>query len=237
MTLYQIQKIESTVIRLCHEISIIQRENRWNEMGEDELLFEMSSAILGSQVSFELASAAANRLRDEGILRHHIKKNTETALSKRIDEALSRPLHYPGWKVTGRRYRFPRLRARQLDVAMQNIYRANGSLKRMLSYCSSGPMARIQLVRKVLGLGPKQASLFLRNVGYSDDLAILDAHVLSYMGIRGMTNLRSSPATISTYEKVENHLLEHSLTLGFPLSCLDQAIWVTMRVARREVWQ
>lgn len=141
------------------------------------------------------------------------------------------------WNNNGRRYRFPTLRAHQIAKTMENIYRSHGSLIGILNNYSLASKARIELVRTALGIGPKQASLFLRNVGYTDDLAVLDIHVLRYMGMRGMTNLKVSPSSLHAYEKTENRLLEHSSALGFTVGCLDQAIWVTMRVAQSEGYQ
>ncbi len=237
MTRIQIHKAECTIHKLCREICNIKRSNNWKNMEECDLLFELTAAILGSQVSYEIAGAAACRLRDEGILCWCLSNYDDSTLSMQVEEVLRKPLHAHGWRLTGRQFRFPRLRARHISETIRTIYMENGSLKSILSSCSSETKVRALLIRSALGIGPKQASLFLRNVGYSDNLAILDTHVLRYMFLRGMVSLHSSPASLHAYEKIENLLLEHSFTIGFPLSCLDQAIWITMRVARREAWQ
>ena len=167
---------EGTVIRLCKEIASIQRKRNWREMKESDLLFELVATILGSQVSYEMAKAAADRLLSEGLLRKK-KYKQETQLNALIEDALRKPLFQSSWGEIGRRYRFPKLRAYQISHTLNNIY-SQGSLKDILAKCSYSGDARSEIVRTVLGIGPKQASLFLRNVGYTDDLAILDIHVL-----------------------------------------------------------
>jgi len=238
MKIYFIEKLESTIIHLCEVISKSKRNSNWQTMSEQDLLLELVTAILGSQVSFEMAANAAFKVYENGLLRKKEIINQESSmLAKKIEYVLKQPLHDASWNNNGRRYRFPTLRAHQIAKTMENIYRSHGSLIGILNNYSLASKARIQLVRTALGIGPKQASLFLRNVGYTDDLAVLDIHVLRYMGMLGMTNLKASPSSLHSYEKTENRLLEHSSALGFTVGCLDQAIWVTMRVAQAEGYQ
>ncbi len=233
MTTRSVRKgFEATVIRLCKEIASIQRRRDWRELKEADLLFELVATILGSQVSYEMAKAAADRLYSDGLLTKKTYKQ-ETKLHELIEKSLRKPIFHSHWGEKGRRYRFPKLRACQINRTMNKIY-SQSSLKNILSKCSYAGEARAELVRTVLGIGPKQASLFLRNVGYTGELAILDIHVLRYMNFCGMSDISSSPSKISEYEILENRLLEYSFELGVPLGCLDQAIWVTMRVAGKE---
>lgn len=238
MILYPIEKIESTIIDLCKVISRSNRNSNWITMSEQDLLLELVTAILGSQVSFEMAANAAFKVYENGLLsKKEIINKESSILAKKIEYVLKQPLYDLRWNNNGRRYRFPTLRAHQIAKTMENIYRSHGSLIGILNNYSLASKARVELVQTALGIGPKQASLFLRNVGYTDDLAVLDIHVLRYMGMRGMTNLKTSPSSLHAYEKTENRLLEHSSALGFTVGCLDQAIWVTMRVAQAEGYQ
>ncbi|MEN6318927.1 MAG: DNA lyase [Syntrophaceae bacterium] len=232
-----VEKLESTIVHLCRVISQSHRNANWLTMPEQDLLLELVTAILGSQVPFEMAVNAAYKVYENGLLSKEVIINQGSSiLAGKIEYVLKQPLYDSRWKNTGRRYRFPTLRAHQIAKTMENIYSRHGSLKCILNNCALASKARGQLVRTALGIGPKQASLFLRNIGYTDDLAILDVHVLRYMAMRGMTNLKSPPSSLNAYEKTENCLLEHSLGLGFTIGCLDQAIWVTMRVAQQEAW-
>jgi N-glycosylase/DNA lyase len=83
------------------------------------------------------------------------------------------------------------------------------------------------------GMGPKQTSLFLRNVGWSWDVAILDVHVLSYMRLSRLAS-ENSVATLTAYERLEDRLRAYALGRGEPLGRLDFAVWVVMRAASKE---
>ena len=85
------------------------------------------------------------------------------------------------------------------------------------------------------GIGPKQASLFLRNVSYTCDLAILDIHVLRYMTwIEAVPNVSLPPRSLNEYEHIEEGFRRHAVELGVPVGSLDLAVWVTVRVLADE---
>jgi N-glycosylase/DNA lyase len=91
------------------------------------------------------------------------------------------------------------------------------------------------LVAAVSGFGPKQTSLFLRRIGYCSELAVLDTHVLDYL--RMACGIRPKPGALSrlsSYEYVENEFRRVAKEFGYAVGCVDLAMWVTMRVAKRE---
>jgi N-glycosylase/DNA lyase len=95
--------------------------------------------------------------------------------------------------------------------------------------------ARRRLVSEVPGLGPKQASLFLRNIGYVANVAVLDVHVLTYMSWVGLTDtLVKSVSTIRKYETLEDSFIEHSYSFGYTPDRFDLAVWIVVKVAKEE---
>jgi len=75
--------------------------------------------------------------------------------------------------------------------------------------------------------------MFLRNIGASYDLAILDTHVLHFMSIQGDPRVDVGQVrTLSAYERTEQVLVRYADTIGFPVGYLDWAIWATMKAAR-----
>ncbi len=84
------------------------------------------------------------------------------------------------------------------------------------------------------GLGPKQTSLFLRNVTWSVDIAVLDVHVLAYMRLAGLAIEGDVPTSLRTYEMLETRLRSYAVGRGVSLGLLDWAIWIAMRAARQE---
>jgi len=84
--------------------------------------------------------------------------------------------------------------------------------------------AREWIVRNVKGLGYKEASHFLRNVGYFD-LAILDRHILAVMHEYGV--LGNLPKSLSRrkYLEIERKFLELSEMLSMNPGILDLYLW------------
>jgi N-glycosylase/DNA lyase len=81
------------------------------------------------------------------------------------------------------------------------------------------------LVKNVLGLGYKEASHFLRNIGRNDGLAILDRHILRNLKRLGVIN--SIPKSISKkhYLDMEKRFSKFARELGITLDELDLVFW------------
>lgn len=154
-------------------------------------------------------------------------------------DALGQPLSLTGNAGVVRRVR-PRLRNRLaslLATTVAEIYGNRSSLRGLLFAAEDAKDARRQLMLSVWGFGPKQASLFLRRVGYCADLAVLDVHVLDYLHLtRGLRVAPSRLGRLSGYEEVEDTFREVAARFGHPLGCVDLAMWLTMRVAKREAY-
>ena len=85
----------------------------------------------------------------------------------------------------------------------------------------SGKEKREFLVDNVSGLGWKEASHFLRNVGY-ENLAILDRHI-----IKNLKNFKNIPKALtkSNYLETEKGFKEYSKSIKIPLDHLDLLFW------------
>ncbi len=85
--------------------------------------------------------------------------------------------------------------------------------------------AREWLVGNVKGLGYKEASHFLRNIGLGEDIAILDRHILKNLVHFGY--LESIPSTISrkVYLDIEERMKDLAHDLSLPVSHLDLLLW------------
>jgi N-glycosylase/DNA lyase len=102
------------------------------------------------------------------------------------------------------------------------------SLEDILSVLSNGLSSvtlREWLVKNVKGLGYKEASHFLRNIGRNDGLAILDRHILR--NLRRLGVIRSIPATLSRkrYLSIEKRFKKFAELIGIPLDELDLLFW------------
>ncbi|MBS3069836.1 N-glycosylase/DNA lyase [Candidatus Micrarchaeota archaeon] len=85
--------------------------------------------------------------------------------------------------------------------------------------------ARDAIVGEVKGIGKKEASHFLRNVGHGSTLAILDRHVLKNLVDVGV--LQSMPKTLTPkrYDEIERRMGEFCSRIGVPMHHLDLVFW------------
>jgi N-glycosylase/DNA lyase len=80
------------------------------------------------------------------------------------------------------------------------------------------------LVANVKGLGWKEASHFLRNIGYRN-LAILDRHILRNLRRHGVLRVVPRSLTSKRYLAIEQHFALFSTAVGIPLDELDLLFW------------
>ncbi|HQE06114.1 MAG TPA: hypothetical protein PLJ57_07585 [Tepidanaerobacteraceae bacterium] len=210
--------MENTVIKLCNYL----HDKLCFNIPKDELSLrrELVACILSSQVRYEMARMALECIEASGLLSDDWWGSRDNKFEIQVYRILA-----------SLGYRFPKIRAFQLNKARNAI--VNKSLLVMICNGEEPKDIRKYLVNEFSGLGPKQASMFLRNIGISNDLAILDNHVIRYMRLQNLLyNNRYNTSTLPAYERVEKIIIDYADKLGFPVGCLDLAIWATMRAAR-----
>ncbi|MEK6824414.1 MAG: N-glycosylase/DNA lyase [Nanoarchaeota archaeon] len=84
--------------------------------------------------------------------------------------------------------------------------------------------AREWLVQNVKGLGYKEASHFLRNTG-SENLAILDRHILNLMHEHNLINEIPKPLNKTHYLEIESKFNSLASQLNMTPARLDLAMW------------
>lgn len=118
------------------------------------------------------------------------------------------------------KHRFPVKRAEFIIKAREQ----KPILKQIILNQTSSSAAREWLVENILGLGMKEASHFLRNVGYLD-LAIIDKHILTHMIEQGIIEERPKTVTRKKYLEYEGFLSQVAKILGMPLGEMDLYLW------------
>src|SRR4030066_280561 len=75
------------------------------------------------------------------------------------------------------------------------------------------------------GIGYKEASHFLRNIGFGEKIAILDRHILRNLNQLGI--IEEIPKSISQakYMQIEKNMMEFAKQINIPLSDLDLLFW------------
>ena len=102
--------------------------------------------------------------------------------------------------------------------------RAFGNIKEIVTGFSDERLAREWLVKRIKGLGYKEASHFLRNVGYKN-VAILDRHVVRVMYEYGLISEVPGTLTRRKYLELEQRLERLAERTGLSLGELDLYLW------------
>lgn len=224
-------RVRNAVLAICPELDANQ--STWlakpaeGPEGDRSLWRSFTGCLLSSQVPFEVAEAAADEIFSADAMERAAADGSDAPLR----EILGRPIDVNG---RARRYRFYNVKATQLARSWSIVHETAGGLRSLLQTFPDDKSAREWLVSCAPGLGLKQASMFLRDIGYSQDLAVLDRHILDYMAIMGLgpPGLRHVSG-LGRYRELENRLRDHAHGLGYSLGHLDRAIWIVMRVARK----
>ena len=84
---------------------------------------------------------------------------------------------------------------------------------------------RDYLVKEIKGFGYKEASHFLRNIGFGKEIAILDRHILRNLVRFGV--IKEIPKTLNRkkYLEIEEKMRKFALNKGVPLFDLDFIFW------------
>jgi N-glycosylase/DNA lyase len=128
-------------------------------------------------------------------------------------------------KVLSKKTRFHNNKARYLVEAREK-FAANG-FSSLVSATFSGTErhARGYFVKNVKGLGLKEASHYLRNVGRGSSLAILDRHILKNLAKEGAISCVPASLTEKRYLEIEREMEKFCRKTGVPLSHLDLLFW------------
>ncbi|MCD6454070.1 MAG: N-glycosylase/DNA lyase [Candidatus Aminicenantes bacterium] len=121
--------------------------------------------------------------------------------------------------------RFKRNKSKYIAEAREKFFK-NGKFTLMENIASlPSHEAREWLVKNVKGMGMKEASHFLRNIGLGEDLAILDRHILK--NLKALKVIKDIPASISPkrYLNIEERMKKFSRDIGIPMSVLDLVFW------------
>lgn len=120
---------------------------------------------------------------------------------------------------------YPENKARFIIEAREKFIDERSRSIPLRSLLVENPMeARENVVRNVKGLGYKEASHFLRNIGY-EGLAILDRHILRTLVEAGVMDALPNALSRKTYLDIEQKVLAYARKLGIPPDALDLVMW------------
>jgi N-glycosylase/DNA lyase len=132
---------------------------------------------------------------------------------------LTLPEHELAEKLHGLSHRFPNTRAKYIVHARKH----KDSLVEIINSFDSEKELRKWVVDNVAGVGYKEASHFLRNIGF-DNLAIIDFHIIDILVKYGIIE-RPKTLTRKRYLEIENVLEKIAKKLDISLAELDLYLW------------
>ena len=122
--------------------------------------------------------------------------------------------------------RFPRNKAKYI-IEARKFFTENNELriKEKIRQFNDVFALREWLIKNVKGIGMKEASHFIRNIGLSTDLAILDRHILK--NLKELNVINEIPKTITKrrYVEIEEKMRALAKSLDITLAELDLIFW------------
>jgi len=179
--------------------------NIWKKGTNKEIFTELVFCILTPQANGKLCWSAVENMIRKGVLftgdRGQIVKELSSA-------------------------RFIHKKSAYIVEAREKFFCSNKvSLKSAISKIGDAYKAREWLVQNVKGIGYKEASHFLRNIGFEQNLAILDRHIIKSLQFVGV--IKEIPGSLSKgrYFNIEKRMMEFSKAIQIPMSYLDLVMW------------
>jgi N-glycosylase/DNA lyase len=187
---------------LKHKKAIRTRLSEFRSVPPSEYFYELAYCILTPQSSAAHAEETIARLRDAGF--HYQFIDPEPILRRKENYI-----------------RFHKAKTRYLNYMKEHF----DDIAQKLSESVSASDHREWLVMNVIGLGYKEATHFLRNIGKNDGLAILDRHILRILEKLGVVD--SIPKSISRkqYYEIEQSFKAFANRIGIVLDELDLVFW------------
>ena len=112
-------------------------------------------------------------------------------------------------------------------VKMRKFFTSNGKLciKPALKGFDNIYECREWLVKNITGIGYKEASHFLRNIGLGDEITILDRHILRNLFRLSVIKEIPKSITRSRYIHIETAMKDFAKRIDIPVPHLDLVFW------------
>lgn len=181
-------------------------KNVWKNGDDKAIHAELSFCILTPQSKARNAwKAITNMLQDDALF-------TQDA------EELSEYLNI---------VRFKNNKARYLVLLREQMRDENGEIntKRFFQSIPTVFEKREWIVKNIKGMSYKEAGHFLRNVGFGEEVAILDRHILKNIQKLGVIDDIPKTITPKLYLEIEKKLKNYCEFVEIPMDEMDLLLW------------
>ena len=127
--------------------------------------------------------------------------------------------------VLSKKTRFHNKKAEYLVLAREKFVGNGFRALEEITFGGTEQHARAVLLKTVKGIGWKEASHYLRNVGRGKEIAILDRHILKNLVRYGAIGGLPKSLTPKKYLEIECRMASFCRKAGIPLSHLDLLFW------------
>jgi N-glycosylase/DNA lyase len=173
---------------------------------EPKILFEeLAFCILTPQSKALSCDSAIRELAGQGLL-----------FSGQADEIAA---------VLAKKTRFHNNKARYLVGAREKFSADGFGCLEKITFEGDAKAARLALLKSVKGIGMKEASHYLRNVGRGENIAILDRHILKNLVKHGAIARLPKSLTQKKYLEIEKLMSSFCRKARIPMGHLDLLFW------------
>ena len=128
-------------------------------------------------------------------------------------------------QVLSKKTRFHNKKAAYLVEAREKFRKKDFDALAKATFHGSEKEARGALLKEVKGIGWKEASHYLRNVGRGNTIAILDRHILKNLVEHRVIGALPKSLTPKRYAAIEKKMEKFCKKAGIPMSHLDLLFW------------
>ena len=202
---YDIEK-KYLIIKDDIEKRLKEFKNVWEQGDNKDIHVELSFCILTPQSKAINAWKAITTLRDNGLL--------FSGSAEEIVEYLNI-------------VRFKNNKAKYLVELRDKMKNSDGEIitKDFFSDFESVKIAREWIVKNIKGMAYKEASHFLRNVGFGEEISILDRHILKNLVRLEVIDEVPKSITPKLYLEIEEKMKDYCKFVGISMDSLDLLLW------------
>ncbi|MEF8831962.1 MAG: N-glycosylase/DNA lyase [Candidatus Thermoplasmatota archaeon] len=176
----------------------------WEKGDKEDIFDELTFCLFTPQSKAKVCWNTVEKLREKGM----IEEGEKSEIAEEI-----------------KKVRFRHNKSSYLIEARKDFLENDFSLKEKLKEFEDAKKAREWIVDNIKGLGQKESSHFLRNIGYTQDLAILDRHILKNLEELGVIDEVPKTLTKKKYLEIEKKMKSFSEEVDIPLGHLDLVLW------------
>jgi N-glycosylase/DNA lyase len=177
----------------------------WKKGSDEEIFSELVFCLLTPQSKARSCDSAVCILLEKDLIMNGTQKQIARILSRKT--------------------RFHNNKARYV-VEARKMFTQRGKMRIKERIIDVDPKkTREWLVDNVRGLGLKEASHFLRNIGFGEELSILDRHILKNLVLLGVITEVPASLTVKNYLEIEKKMIEFAKKVRIPLTHLDLLLW------------